>query len=332
MDLVIRRLAAFLLMTGGLLLVNGCMFPTVKLFTDASDPLREYTIEGNAAGKILMIPVNGIISDISPRGMIRTDPSMVQDIVSQMRLAEKDPEIQAVLFKIDSPGGSVTASDIIYHEILSFKKRTGKKVTAVIMNVAASGGYYIALPADYIMAHHTSVTGSIGVLFMRPKVFGLMDKIGVDVSANTSGENKDMGSPFRKATAAEDKIFQSLTDSLGKRFVDLVVEHRHITPDALKDISTARIYLAHDALRLGLIDEIGYLTEAIARTKEMAELDEDSRVIVYRREEFANDNLYNSQTRYGDSHASVIDMGILDAAVFSLSGFYYLWPAGLNGN
>ena len=332
MNSVIRRLAVFLLITCGLLLVNGCMFPIVKLFTDASDPLKEFTIEGDEKGKILMIPVNGIISDISQKGMIRTDPSMVQDIVSQLRLAEKDPEIQAVLFKIDSPGGSVTASDIIYHEILSFKKRTGKKVTAVIMNVAASGGYYMALPADFIMAHPTSVTGSIGVIFLRPKVYGLMDKIGVDISANTSGENKDMGSPFRKATAAEDKIFQSLTDSLGKRSVDLVVEHRHITPDAVKDISTARIYLAHEALRLGLIDEIGYLTEAIARTKEMAGLDENSRVIVYRREEFANDNLYNSQTRYGDAHSALIDMGILDAGVLNLSGFYYLWPAGLNGN
>ena len=331
MNLAIRRLAVCLLIIVGLL-INGCMFPTVKLFTDASDPLQEYTLEGDGAGKVLMIPVNGIISDISTKGMIRTEPSLVQDIVSQLRLAEKDPEIQAVLFKIDSPGGSVTASDVIYHEILSFKKRTGKKVTAVIMNVAASGGYYMALPADFIMAHHTSVTGSIGVIFMRPKLYGLMDKIGVDVSANTSGENKDMGSPFRKATEAEDKIFQSLTDSLGKRFVDLVVQHRHISPEAVKNISTARIYLAQEALTLGLIDEIGYIGEAIRRTKEMAGLDENSRLIVYRREEFANDNLYNSQTRYGNGHSSLIDMGLLDPAVLNLSGFYYLWPAGLNGN
>ncbi len=320
-------------MSGVLLVANGCMFPTVKLFTDASDPLKEYTIEGEAKGKILMIPVNGIISDISKKGMIRNAPGLVQDIVSQLRLAEKDPEIQAVIFKIDSPGGSVTASDIIYHEIASFKKRTGKKVTAVIMNVAASGGYYMALPADFIMAHPTSVTGSIGVIFLRPKVYGLMDKIGVDISANTSGVNKDMGSPFRKATEAEDKIFQGLTDSLGKRFVDLVIEHRHITPEAVKDISTARIYLAQEALRLGLIDAIGYMGDAIARTEKIAGLDENSRVIVYRREEYANDNLYNSQTRYGGGAQSpLIDLGLPDAALLNLSGFYYLWPAGINDN
>jgi protease-4 len=307
------------------------MFPTVKLFTDATDPLQEFTLEGDAEGKVLMISVNGIISDSSKKRMMRNDPSLVQDIVSQLRLAEKDPEIAAVIFKIDSPGGSVTASDVIYHEIQAFKERTGKKVTAVIMNVAASGGYYMALPADFIMAHPTSVTGSVGVIFVRPKVYGLMDKIGVDVSATTSGENKDMGSPFRAATEAEDKIFQNLTDVLGKRFVDLVVERRRITPDAVRDISTARIYLAADALRLGLIDEIGYMGNAIDRTKKMAGLDENSRVVVYRREEFANDNLYNSQTRYGDAQVSLLDLGIPDAALFNLSGFYYLWPAGING-
>jgi protease IV len=197
-----------LLLIAGFLL-SGCMFPTVKLFTDASDPLKEFVIEGDEDGKVLMIPVYGIISDIPKQGILFSEPSMVQDIVSQLQLAEKDPEIQAVLFKIDSPGGSVTASDILYHEIKSFKERTGIKVTSVIMNVAASGGYYMALPSDLIMSHPTSMTGSVGVIFLLPKFYELMDKIGVGVSANTSGENKDMGSPFRKTTDTEEKSFKA---------------------------------------------------------------------------------------------------------------------------
>lgn len=327
-----RRLAVFGFMICALMGAGGCMFPTVKLFTDAADPLKEYTILGRGKEKLLMISITGVISDISSRGMLRNEPSLVQDIVSQLRLAEKDPDIRAVLLKIDSPGGSVTASDVMYHEIRSFKERTDKKVTAVIMNVATSGGYYVALPADRIMAHPTSVTGSVGVIFMRPKVSGLMDKIGVDVAAHTSGENKDMGSPFRDATQTEDAIFQGLTDALGKRFIDLVIEHRNVTPDAARDIATARIYLAPEALALGLIDEIGYINEAIDRTRERAGLDANSRVVVYRREEYANDNLYNSQTRYGGGQATLIDVGFPDVAALSLSGFYYLWPAGLNGN
>lgn len=322
-----RCLFIFVMIAG--LFVNGCMFPTLKLFTDASDPLKEFTIEGEEEGKVLMIPVHGIISDISRKGMIQTEPSMVQDIVSQLKLAEKDSEIKAVLFKIDSPGGSVTASDILYHEIKSFKERTGVKVTAVIMNVAASGGYYMALPADYIVAHPTSVTGSIGVIFLKPKFYGLMDKIGVDVEVNTSGENKDMGSPFRKETKAEDKIFQGLTDSLGKRFIDLVVENRGLSPEVVKDISTARIYLAGEALKLGLVDEIGYISDAISKTKALAGLDEKSKVVVYRRDEFPDDNLYNTQTRFQGKTYSLIDLGLPDMSMLNRAGFYYLWPAGI---
>ncbi len=317
-----------LLMAG--FFVNGCMFPTVKLFTDASDPLKEFVIEGDEEGKVLMIPVYGIISDIPKQGIIFTQPSMVQDIVSQLQLAEKDPEIKAVLFKIDSPGGSVTASDILYHEIKSFKERTGVKVVSVFMNVAASGGYYMALPSDLIMSHPTSLTGSVGVIFMLPKFYELMDKIGVGVSANTSGENKDMGSFFRKTTDTEEKIFQSLTDSLGKRFLDLVVAHRQISPEAVKDVSTARIYLAQKALTLGLIDEIGYISDAISRTKEIADLDENSQVIVYRRVEYPNDNLYNTQARAANMKSSLLDLGLPDTSFLNRAGFYYLWPSGVD--
>ncbi|MDA3896169.1 MAG: signal peptide peptidase SppA [Desulfobacteraceae bacterium] len=320
-----------LLLIAGFLL-NGCMFPTVKLFTDASDPLKEFVIEGDEEGKVLMIPVFGIISDIPSRGIIFTQPSMVQDIVSQLRLAEKDPEIKAVLFKIDSPGGSVTASDILYHEIKSFKERTGVKVASVIMNVAASGGYYMALPSDLIVSHPTSMTGSVGVIFLQPKFYELMDKIGVGVSANTSGKNKDMGSPFRETTDAEEKIFQSLTDSLGKRFIDLVVAHRQISPEAVKDVASARIYLADEALALGLIDEIGYIDDAISRTKEMADLDENCQVIVYRRVEYPDDNLYNTQARAASMNSPLIDLGLPDTSFLNRAGFYYLWPSGVDKN
>jgi len=314
------------------LMLNGCMFPTVKLFTDASDPLKEFVLEGDEEGKVLIIPVHGIVSDLPKKGMIVDEPSMVQDIVSQLKLAEADSEIKAVLFKINSPGGSVTASDMLYHEIKSFKERTGVKVTVMIMDMAASGGYYMALPADFIMAHPTSITGSVGVIFLQPKLYGLMDKIGVGVTANTSGKNKDMGSPFRKTTDAEDKMFQNLTDTLGKRFLNLVVEHRKINAEAVENVSTARIYLAEEALTLGLIDEIGYLEDAVDRTKRLAELDENCRVVVYRRAEYPDDNLYNIQSRYGSAKPKLIDLGLPDTGILNHAGFYYLWPAGIDGN
>ncbi len=314
-----------------LLLAGGCVSPNIKLFSDATDPLQEFTLEGEGREKILLIPVKGVISDYGRKGMLRTEPSMVQDIVSQLRLAEEDPHVRAVLMTIDSPGGSVTASDLLYNEIMNFKERTGTTVTAVMMNLATSGGYYLALSADYIMAHPTSVTGSVGVVFMRPKIYGLMDKIGVEVSAHTSGQNKDMGSPFREATETEVAIFQELTDRLGMRFIDLVAKHRQIDPEILSDISSARIYLAPEAMDKGLVDEVGYLSDAVDRTRGLADLPEQSRLVVYRRDEYPDDNIYNTHALSSRGHASLMDLGLPDLTVMTQPGFYYLWPAGIDG-
>ena len=321
----------FVLLIGILItFASGCVSPNVKLFSDATDPLQEFTLEGEGREKILLIPVKGVISDYARKGMLRTEPSMVQDIVSQLRLAEKDSQVKAIILTIDSPGGSVTASDLLYHEILTFKERTGAKVTAVMMNIAASGGYYMALPADLIMAHPTSVTGSIGVVFLRPRVYGLMDKIGVAVSVNTSGENKDMGSPFREATENEVAIFQDLTDRLGTRFIDLVEKHRRIDPERLAEIASARIYLAQEAMEQGLVDEIGYLSDAVDRTRRLAALPEKSRLVVYRREEYPDDNIYNTHALSSRGRVHLVDLGFPDLTMLSQPGFYYLWPAGID--
>ena len=228
-----------------------------KIFIEGSFVDELYIVE---KGKVLIIPIRGMILDIPRKRFLHSRPSMVQEIVSQLKLAEKDKEVRAVLFKIHSRGGSATASDVIYHEIVAFKKRTGAKVVVAMMDVAASGGYYVSLPADFILAHPTTLTGSIGVIFMRPTVTGLMAKIGLDIQVDKSGKNKDMGSPFRQSTEEEQRILQGLTDELGERFVSLVAKHRKIDQEALANISTARVYLGKQALQLGLVDKIGYIT------------------------------------------------------------------------
>ena len=136
------------------LFLIGCSSAKIRLFPSQADPLKEFTLQGKADKKVLIIPIRGIISDVPREGIIRTRPSLVQEVVSQLRLAEDDKKVKAVVIKIDSPGGSVTASDILFNEILTFKERTGAKVVVAMMGVAASGGYYISLPADYIFASH----------------------------------------------------------------------------------------------------------------------------------------------------------------------------------
>jgi protease-4 len=304
--------------------VLGCA-PKIKLYPDATDPLREFTISGTGKEKVLMIPIKGILSDKS-RGTIIDKPSIVQEVVSQLQLAEKNKEIKAVVLKINSPGGSVTASDILYHEIAAFKKRSGVKVVAAMMDVAASGGYYISLPADYILAHPTTLTGSVGVIMLMPKVNELMDKIGVGVNIHKFGKNKDMASPFRPATAEENKLLQEITDDFGNRFIMLVKTHRKPTTAHMELTATARVFTAKEAKEIGLIDAVGYLSDAFATAKKLSGLMDDARVVVYRRTEYANDNIYNTATsQTGDLNVSLINLN-LSPAISSLDpGFYYLW-------
>ena len=142
-----------------IVIATGCMHANFKLMTDSRDPMVERTLSGSGDDKVLMVSVNGIISDIPEFSFLLTRASMLEEFVSQLELAAQDPDIKAMVLKINSPGGSVTASDIIYNEIIRFKEKSGAKVVVIMMDVAASGGYYIALPADEIIAHPTSLTG-----------------------------------------------------------------------------------------------------------------------------------------------------------------------------
>ena len=257
-------------------------------------------------------------------------PSMVQEVISQLRMAEKDKEIKCLLLKVDSPGGSATASDILYNEILAFKERTNAKIVVSMMDIAASGGYYVSLPADVIFAHPTTITGSIGVVFMRPNVTGLIDKIGFSMDVNKSGKNKDMGSPFRQPTAEETQMLQDLTDDLADRFLKLVENHRGLEETVLATISTARVYLPDEAKALGLIDKIGYLDDAIAEALKISGLPEKAKIVAYRRTLFPNDNLYNPLTTRSDVQTKpLLDLGIQNAAAHLSPGFYYVWTPAL---
>lgn len=315
------------MLAGAALFEGGCSVPKITLFPGIADPLREYTLKGDGKEKILLITVRGVITDSPVRRVFRNRPSVVQDIVSRLRLAEKDKDVKAVLLKINSPGGSTTAVDILYHEIMAFKKRTGAKVVAVMMDVAASGGYYIALASDYILAHPTTVTGSIGVMVLRLTLADLMDKIGVDVPVNKSGKNKDMASPFRRATDEEEKILQDIINDLGENFLGIVRKHRGIAPQDVTDIATGRIYVAKEAKKIGLLDEIGYMDDALSHARELAGLREGCRVVIYRRAEFPDDNLYHSvDARMHGGRISLLELGLAERAVSLGAGFYYLWP------
>ncbi len=312
------------------MVLSGCVTPNVQFFSDGRRPFQEVTLEGSAKEKILLLSIDGVISDAPRRGLLRDRPSPVQEIVARLRRAEKDDDIKAVVIKINSPGGTVTGSDILYHELTAYKKKTNVKMVAAMMDVGASGGYYIALPSDRILAHPTTITGSVGVLFLRPKVKGLIDKLGIGVDLSKTGVNKDMGSPFRETTESESRFFQELTDRLGERFFTLVERHRSLDAAKLETVKSARIFLADEAKTLGLVDRIGYLSDAVAEAKSLAALPEKARLVVYRRTEYAEDTVYNTaDARTGGAHA-LIELGPATPVADLRQGFYYLWLPGVS--
>jgi protease IV len=267
-------------------LVAGCSVISLDL-NPKIRPLTEETVEGKSGPKILLMDVSGMISDEGTQPILNlgTPPPRVPLLVrvrEELKKAEEDKQVRALIVRVNSPGGTVTASDILYREILSFKERTHRPVVAIMMDVAASGGYYLALAADTIIAHPTTVTGSIGVIMLSVNAEGLMQKIGVAAVTIKSAEHKDMGSPFRTLTAEERAMFQAVIDELQRQFLAKVVAHRKLAPETARKLADGRVYTADQALAHGLIDKIGYMSDAVAVAKQAAGLDE-ARVIVYHR-------------------------------------------------
>lgn len=317
----VRTAAAFFLALP--LLAASCGAPRISLLPDAARELRERTVEGAGGDRILVVHLRGTIDDKPRRGLLQAAPSVVEEVTARLRKAERDSRVKAVVLAVNSPGGTVTASDMLYHEIRGYRERSGVPVVTLIMQTGASGAYYAALPTDVILAHPTSLTGSVGVIFLRPKIAGLTEKIGVDVEVSTSGRLKDLGSPFREETDEERRIFEEMIGTLGARFLERLKEHREIGEDALAEIATARVFLGSEAVELGLVDGTGYISDALAEARKRAGLPEDARVVVYSRRERKEGTLYHPSAE-SDPQASLVT-GIPPALAGMDAGFHYLW-------
>jgi protease-4 len=231
--------------------------------------------------------VSGFIDDegAAPALPIGAPPPRVPMLVrirEELKKAAADERVKALVLRINSPGGTVTASDVIFHEIEAFKAETQIPVVAVLMDVGASGAYYVALAADRILAHPTTVTGSIGVVMITVNAEGLLEKIGVSAAAIKSGARKDMGSPFRALTDDEREIFQTVIDTLHGQFMTKVAARRGISLEAARAVADGRIFTAEQALAARLVDQVGYVPDAIEAARRAANLAE-ARVVVYHR-------------------------------------------------
>ena len=298
--------------------------PQVRIDLLGEDKLQEVVLlAGPSREKVLMIDIDGTISSALETGFLAREKSVVARVFERLERAAADPWVKAVILRLDTPGGEVTASDIVYHEVLRFKERTGRPVIGLMMSVAASGGYYIASACDAIIAHPSSLTGSIGVISIFPSVEALMAKIGVKVDVIKSGPSKDSGSPFRDMTEEEKKIFQGIIDEYYEGFLAVVAKGRRgkVADADLRRIADGRIYTAPQALKLGLIDALGYFDDALAKARDMASL-KSAKLVSYTYFPKTKSNIYAG--RLGD--LSPIDAKIVESMLGALkAGFYYLW-------
>src|SRR5439155_2482902 len=239
----------------------------------------------------------------------------------ELKKAAEDSDVKALVVRINSPGGTVTASDIMFKELQIFKATKKVPVVAVMMDVAASGGYYVALGADTIVAHPTTVTGSIGVM-VTVNAEGLMQKLGIAAGAIKSGERKDMGSPFRALTREERQIFQSVIDGLQGQFLARLVESRKLPMDIAKQLADGRVFTAQQALDLKLVDRIGYMDDALELTRKAIGVDQAKVVVYHRPSEYRATYYARSEAPAGS-----LDLTIsrLASVVGSGPGFFYLW-------
>jgi len=303
-------------------LLSGCV--TINLLPSPG-PLKEEQVSGSGASKVLLVDLSGLISSHDQGGVLEGTPNLVARIREELTLAAEDQKVKAVVLRINSPGGTVTASDILYHEVKALKEKRKIPVIASIMDVGASGGYYVAAAADKILAHPSSVTGSIGVIMMTANAQGLLEKIGVHAMAVTSGPKKDMGSPFRAMTPEERAIFQGVIDSFYERFLTVVQEGRgKLTAEQIRKLADGRIYAGEQAKTLGLVDGIGYLDDAVELAKKEAGLPE-ARVVMYRRPGEYRNNIYSGLLVGGGGFAGLPSLDLLAMVRGGTPQFMYLW-------
>ncbi len=286
---------------GGVLLFNSGAKVLTKLVDVASDsvaaknnndPYYEEVLTGDStASRIAVIPLTG---PIFGTGNSYYGVGAVHSACAMLKKAASDPTVSAVILHIDSPGGGLSASDIIYNEILKLKQK-GKKVLVYVGQLCASGGYYVAAPSDYIVAGPTALVGSFGVIMEHVEVSGLMNKLGIVVDPLKSTESKDIGSPFRKMSAEEKEFFDHILNTYHNRFVDIISNGRGIKRSEVEKLANGKVYLAKEALNYGLIDKIGYFDDCLNEAIKACTVDYPQ-VFIYK-QQFSVMDLFRNETK-----------------------------------
>ncbi|TAK57480.1 MAG: signal peptide peptidase SppA [Bacteroidetes bacterium] len=217
---------------------------------------KEVVVFHGSGDEVAVVEVKGVILDS-------------EEIVRQLKKFNEDRSIQAIILRVDSPGGGVAASQEIYEEVRKIRE-SGKIVVVSMGSMAASGGYYVSCGANKIVANKGTLTGSIGVISQFMEFDSLMGKIGITMNTIKSGKMKDAGNPFRRMTAEDKEYFQSLMDDVHRQFIGVVESERKLDHDTLVKYADGRVFTGEQALELGLVDTLGTYEDAVSIAAELA--------------------------------------------------------------
>jgi protease-4 len=327
----INYLIALLLL---MLVSSGCM-PSGLLIrpVPAKMELKETQIHRDkgfaVTDKIAVIDVDGLIINMRRSGIFSDGENPVSLFVEKLDRARNDRNVKAVVLRLNSPGGTVASSDMMYHMLKEFKNETNKPVVACMMDVSASGAYYVACGCDGIMAQPSTVTGSIGTIMQTFSFAGTMQKLGIKSEAIKSGEMKDSGSPFRDLREEEKQILQAMIMEFYEQFLDVVQEGRHgLEEDKLRELADGRVFTGIEAQQQGLVDKIGYPSDAIDWAKEMAGL-EKAKVVIYHRPIGYKPNVYSTAGSDLTNFGALINLELPEWLTSNGTQFLYLWQPGV---
>ena len=254
------------------------LFEGVMSFDELA--LEEQVIEeGDWNERIAVINLEGVIMD-GETSVFMMDGYNHSSLLQMIRSAGEDPTVAAIILQIDSPGGAVGPTAEIHRTIVDVQEEYDKPIYVSMGSMAASGGYYVAAPADKIFAEPATITGSIGVIMENINIAGLAEKYGISFNTIKSGKHKDIMSTNRKMTDEEKEILQSIVDEMFDEFVQVVVDGRNMDEATVRELADGRIYTGKQAKEVNLVDEVGSFEDALAALKNDYNL-EDAQVIQY---------------------------------------------------
>jgi protease-4 len=289
--------------------------------------LEERVLVEGEDEKVALIDIDGLIRGDERESVLFPEENTVAEVQARLDLVRRDRSVKAVVLRISSPGGEVTACDVIHHEVRKLKEERKVPIVASILDQGTSGAYYIAVAGDKILAQPTSIVGSIGVLLPSFDLSGLLAKIGVAVSPIKSTEGKDLNSPFRPPSEADRKVLQALVDDMYRRFVAVVDEGRPgLNSDEVLRLADGRVVSGGEAVALKLADRLGYLPDAIDEAARAAGV-ESPTVVRYARAPRSGANLYSQAFERGPTAGEIRVSA--SAALLDAPRLYYLWRPGL---